>query len=125
MLRATLVAGFLLCPAARADPYTIRSDDPVPRPVEPAPAKPSLLAPIPPGCYRNRFRLLGGVGPDGLTLSNGKENGTTIKPFFGPILGMGYDRLLWDRISVSIQGLTGASTGTRTYIGTAGIGFDF
>lgn len=70
----------------------------------------------------NRIQLLGGYGPDGLNVVI-KPGQTTVTPYYGPMLGLGYERLLSPEWSLSISGLGGGSAGSRTFVGFAGVGF--
>jgi hypothetical protein len=66
---------------------------------------------------KNRVRLMGGVGPNGLKES---RSGTTvtIKSRQSEVFGAGYDRLLTDKFSLGLQGFSNGQ-------GTIGLGIDF
>jgi hypothetical protein len=66
---------------------------------------------------KNRVRLVGGRGPDGLDTDR-KSDSVEISTRKGNVGGIGYDRLLDDKISVGAQIM---SNGTSTL----GLGLDF
>jgi hypothetical protein len=67
--------------------------------------------------HKNRVRLLGGYGPNGLNTSRG-ANAATVSTSHGAVGGVGYDRLLNERWSVGGQMLN-----NDTYL--LDVGFDF
>jgi hypothetical protein len=66
---------------------------------------------------RNRVRLMGGVGPNGVNVEGGPAE-YTVSAANKLVAGVGYNRLLTDRWSVDAQALT-----NKTF--TLGLGFDF
>lgn len=112
-------------PAPTPAPAPAPVPAPAPAPVTSGPSVwQSVFAPVPAGQAKNRFRILGGWGPDGLTLAP-STYGYAVEPFYGPLMGFGYERRVWDKISVSVEGLTGATTASKSLIGVAGVGFDW
>jgi len=67
--------------------------------------------------YKNRVRLLGGVGPNGFD-DKSSSTSLTVGTTDGMLGGVGYDRMLDKHWSVGAQVFT-----NRTY--TLGVGFDF
>ena len=85
----------------------------------------ALMSPPQEPTYLNRIRLLAGIGPDGMTLDDKNPGAIRVEPFYGPIFGIGYERLIGKRMSLSVEAMTGGSTGSKTYIAVGGIGLDF
>lgn len=72
----------------------------------------------------NRFSLLGGYGPDGLTI--GLTPGqTSVTPYYGLMLGAAYQRLVWEDLSVGAFALGGSSPQSRTFVGAMSLGWDW
>lgn len=65
----------------------------------------------------NRARFFGGVGQDGFN-SKVEPNRHKVSTSYGPVFGMGYDRMISKRFSLGGQAI---SNGTYTL----GLGFDF
>jgi hypothetical protein len=66
---------------------------------------------------KNRLRLLGGVGPTGSTII-AAPGIVTLSRDYGLVFGLGYSRLLSQRVSLEINVLSNAT-------GLAGVGYDF
>lgn len=65
----------------------------------------------------NRVRLLGGVGPTGVEAEK-RGQSIVVSPLYGPVGGLGYDRMIKNNVSVGAQIM---SNGT----GALGLGLDF
>ena len=67
--------------------------------------------------YKNRVRVLGGIGPTDIGVTN---NGSTVivKSTNGAVGGLGYDRMVSERISIGGQALTNG-----TYLLDLGLDF--
>lgn len=72
----------------------------------------------------NRITFYGGYGPDGLYIEESRRN-VMVEPFMGPLGGIGYSRIVWDRWSISAQGFFGLTPASRTFIGAIGVGYDW
>lgn len=66
---------------------------------------------------KNRIRAVGGIGPQGVAVDGGPAE-YTVSPSMKAVVGVGYSRLITDRISLDAQALT-----NKTY--TLGVGFDW
>jgi len=66
---------------------------------------------------KNRVRLMGGLGPNGVSVDGG-PNTYTVSPSLGAVGGLGYSRLLYKNWSVDASILT-----NQTYM--VGVGLDF
>lgn len=84
---------------------------------KPAPALEQLATAMKPEPRRNRVRVLGGVGPNGLETTRSASQ-ATVTTTSGAVGGIGYDRLITDEVSVG-----GAALNNETYL--LNIGLDF
>jgi hypothetical protein len=77
--------------------------------------KPSVVAASVPRI--NRIRVMGGVGPSGI---KSEDTGSMLKvsPSYNAVGGVGYDRMLNDKLSINGQAYTNGTF-------SLGVGFDF
>lgn len=72
----------------------------------------------------NRITVHGGLGPDGVQAEK-NDKGQKVSTEQFPLVGLGYQRLVYDQFSVGLTALTGVSPESRTFVGTINIGYDF
>lgn len=72
----------------------------------------------------NRITLHGGLGPDGVEAEK-NETGQKVKADNFPLVGLGYQRLIYDQLSIGAELFTGISPESKTFIGALNVGYDF
>jgi hypothetical protein len=78
----------------------------------------------PPDPPRNRLSLLAGWGPDGLALVSQPGN-TSVTPYYAPLVGLSYERVVWEQLSVGLIGAGGVSPQSRPGIGFVSAGWSW
>jgi hypothetical protein len=84
---------------------------------KPEPVVVVVPEPVPAPIKKNRVRLVGGIGPNGVTTSGGPQT-YTVSPSEQFVGGVGYNRLVSGPWSVDAQALS-----NKTF--TLGVGLDF
>jgi hypothetical protein len=72
----------------------------------------------------NRITFHAGVGPDGV-LAEKNADGQLVKAAQAPIVGVGYQRIVYDQFSVGLTAFGGVSSKSKTFTGALNIGYDF
>jgi hypothetical protein len=106
---------------ATADPVYFAP--PTTAPVAPPPS-PAAAVLAPEEGAQNRVTVLGGFGPDGLS-TKPAATGVAVSPYYGPVFGLEYERLVLGPWSASLVVLGGGSTQSRTFVGVAGVGYSW